>query len=754
MGVPFVLGKPDYFVVDSNNVGLIDSEMYGFSLGASDIAHGGAFVAISREDHEVVIEQDFLGSYGLYLYEDEFFFAVSNSFQKLVEHLAPIRQLTLNDDFVRHFVLADLCSISCEETMVKEIRLLPRNTFVSVNLATLQLAVRVRADYGDNSIPVDTPEGILLLDHWFEKWTKIIRGIWRARRYEISADLSGGFDSRITLCLLLGAGIDMGDLRVNSIEDRLHTHAEDYRISSAIASHYGFQLNVSPSWWDSNEPEPFSLREALDISFYAKSGVHKQLGFKASRSMLPRFNFTGSGGECLRAYWNEPPMDYQERNVRQAFELAPDCAAAYALSMRNIIENSFQALRRITGGKIEGRDLTQSLYKETRCRFHFGRDAVESYFANDIKCTPLIDADLFRLRTNGRGCSDKNLLVAIIFDRYQKELLQFPFEGGRKIEEATLEYARALNRKFPPPSFPEEKGEEVAQIVENASVPPVQTSEEPTNYREIDDCVRTAFESCRERAAFSLIGSDAVYMRQHRLMQRDNYRPLQHAYPCLAATGVAAALDSKGGEFKISSYMQRMAWTKSAVPDESFIQNDYLRLLATARIDVKNHHGSSESGLALLSAGGGYVSVSNPRWFCRDGNEGYVFEGFSGRMELSLRALMAGTVSVEFRSKNAHNAQGAPSPVLVDYTLIEVNGRALCDERMTAWHDDPIKCDTPVHSGDLLTIRAVWGPHNCVLDKQPIAKGAEAEVIEKPAPPTVTRLLRRGKARLLRILSR
>lgn len=74
MGVPFVLGKPDYFVVDSNNVGLIDSEMYGFSLGASDIAHGGAFVAISREDHEVVIEQDFLGSYGLYLYEDEFFF--------------------------------------------------------------------------------------------------------------------------------------------------------------------------------------------------------------------------------------------------------------------------------------------------------------------------------------------------------------------------------------------------------------------------------------------------------------------------------------------------------------------------------------------------------------------------------------------------------------------------------------------------------------------------------------------------------
>ncbi|WP_170272813.1 hypothetical protein [Adlercreutzia muris] len=49
MGVPFVLGKPDYFVVDSNNVGLIDSEMYGFSLGASDIAHGGGRLLQYRE---------------------------------------------------------------------------------------------------------------------------------------------------------------------------------------------------------------------------------------------------------------------------------------------------------------------------------------------------------------------------------------------------------------------------------------------------------------------------------------------------------------------------------------------------------------------------------------------------------------------------------------------------------------------------------------------------------------------------------
>ena len=638
--------------------------------------------------------------------------------------------------------------------MVKEIRLLPRNTFVSINLTTLQLAVKVRADYEDNSIPVDTPEGILLLDHWFEKWTKIIRGICRARQYEISADLSGGFDSRITLCLLLGAGVDMRDLRINSIEDRFHTHAEDYQISSAIASRYGFQLNVSPSWWEGNESESFSLCEALDISFYAKSGVHKQFGFKASRSMMPRFNFTGSGGECLRAYWDELPMSYQERNVRQAFGLASDCAAAYALSMKSVIENSFQALRRITGGKIEGRDLTQSLYKETRCRFHFGRDAVESYFANDIKCTPLIDADLFKLRTNGRGCSDKNLLVAIIFDRYQKELLQFPFEGGRKIEEATLEYARTLNRKFPPSSFAGKETEEVPQIVENASAPPVRTSKEPTNYREIDDCVRTAFESCRERAAFSFIESDAVYMRQRRLMRRDNYRPLQHAYPCLAATGVAAALDDRSGEFKISSYIQRMAWTKSAVFDESFIQNDYLRLLATARIDVKNHHGGSENGLALLSATGGYVAVSNPRWFCRDGNEGYVFEGFSGKMELSLRALAAGTVSVEFRSKNVRDVEGAPSPILIDYTLIEVNGCALCNESATAWHDEAIAGNIPVHSGDLLTIRAVWEPHNCLLDKGPIVKRVEIGAVEKATPSTATRLLSRGKAWLLRMLSK
>lgn len=87
-------------------------------------------------------------------------------------------------------------------------------------------------------------------------------------------------------------------------------------------------------------------------------------------------------------------------------------------------------------------NLLQIHYNETRSRFHFGKSIIESYFSNMVTLTPLIDSNLRKLKTYDND-SDAKLLIAIIFLRYCPQLLDFEFDGGRKIDLDTINYAKS-----------------------------------------------------------------------------------------------------------------------------------------------------------------------------------------------------------------------------------------------------------------------------------------------------------------------
>ena len=107
----------------------VESGFYGYAISEDDIITSenftdsvelsgvGAYLAIQDNGSFIRIIQDFNGSYGLYYYEDKDYFAVSNSFMMLVEHLSKNHELTLNQQYCQSFLFVELYSFIYEETL-------------------------------------------------------------------------------------------------------------------------------------------------------------------------------------------------------------------------------------------------------------------------------------------------------------------------------------------------------------------------------------------------------------------------------------------------------------------------------------------------------------------------------------------------------------------------------------------------------------------------------------------------------------
>ena len=140
--------QENFFVIDSNNLKNVKPHMYGYSISKKGFLTDnyyknlgyyeepesiGAYVMIRINDNEIIINQDFHGSYGLYIYEEKNtkYFAMSNSFLLLEEYLAWKKYISLNKDFSDNFILSWLFTPSIYETMIKEINRLFHQNLVS-----------------------------------------------------------------------------------------------------------------------------------------------------------------------------------------------------------------------------------------------------------------------------------------------------------------------------------------------------------------------------------------------------------------------------------------------------------------------------------------------------------------------------------------------------------------------------------------------------------------------------------------------
>ena len=534
----------NFFVIDSNNLGNFQSHMYGFTISKKGILTDnyyknlgyyekpeplGVYIMIRKFGKKIRIDQDFYGSFGLYLYEDKNteYFALSNSFLLLEEHLVGVHNISFNKDFSDNLIISDLCSPSIHETLIKEIIKLPPNTFLIINVEK-KIHKMYYIDYKEHSIPLESKEGLKIIDNWVDKWGYIIRSL-RNQTNNIFFDLSGGFDTRIILSLLLVSGINLKDILINSYQDNKHSHDEDYEIATNISLNYGFKLNNHNL---DNNFTNWSLKDILFCSLYTKLGFHKEFYLRDKYYSNPRFGFTGFGGEIIRGSPEQPINEYIKKISSNGRQIEGHEEEFYNSSMK-LCNRSIILLNKDKNIK-DDYEISSYLYSRGRARNHFGKSSVEAYIPNIYIIQPLFDPDIKRIKYNLNGNSPHDL-IAYIYIRFGNDLTKFPIQGKRRIDIESIKKARKLNSRLPPYKIKYEYNSHFFIDISRKSL-----ELNSTDKRNIDEYFRNLFKSLKFIKIINRTYDIEVYNWAKEYSNKSNFFPLRHGYGLLA---IATALE-------------------------------------------------------------------------------------------------------------------------------------------------------------------------------------------------------------------
>ena len=153
-GVNYFDVAKEFFLIDSDNLHTTKTRLYGYSIQATGIYEDdnltedaaknfdgrGCYVYVEVRDGKITITQDLNGCRGIYLFRHGDYFALSNSFLRLLDHVKFRYALTVNRDYCNYLLVNDLCSHAYSETAINEIRLVERNAVLHIDAARKTLA--------------------------------------------------------------------------------------------------------------------------------------------------------------------------------------------------------------------------------------------------------------------------------------------------------------------------------------------------------------------------------------------------------------------------------------------------------------------------------------------------------------------------------------------------------------------------------------------------------------------------------------
>lgn len=542
--------EKEFFIIDSNNLEQIDTSLYGYCIQNDTIVTtldkvdenkldgNGAYIYIKNNADNILIKQDYIGSYMLYLYRDNDYFAISNSFQYLVKHIKYSHKISFNNNYAGMFLSEGLCSFSPNETLINEISIIARNIEIFINKTNKSIEFKT-LDYKENTIEPDSEEGLKIIDEWFQRWTTLIRKV-KSQGYSIITDLSGGMDSRLTLPLILGANINLNDIRINSIEPNStesNKFDEDYEIANIISKFFHFELNKKLKV---KYKEKVSANDSLRIAYYLKWGAHREMCYRTHK-MSPIFYISGNGGEILRKCWDIPKETFLnsrlndsnsawKKSSRKIREKLCEC-------IKNIVTNSYETVQKRyekPGYTLKEEQLSKCIYKEARARNHFGKANIEAYFYGIIYGNPLLDPQLNKLKLRSNNCNDYNLLISIILDRFYP-LHNFKFEKNRSIEPNTIKYGKEINKKYPFVNNSNTNAEQPEQMIEGNLMFEYEYTL-PYKLQDNTDTIYKLFYSKTVKSVFKKEYGFHIYRKIMMFSKRIKHYPMRHIYGALAIT--------------------------------------------------------------------------------------------------------------------------------------------------------------------------------------------------------------------------
>jgi len=530
--------EENFFIIDSNNLDNISSHMFGFSVTKNGILTDnyykqlgyyeepepqGVFIMIRILGNQIRITQDFHGSYGIYLYENKEtgYFALSNSFLLLENYLVDKENITFNKDFADNLIITLTYSSSIYETLIKEIIKIPYNAIIIINRQTRKLKFNY-INYKEKSVPFESKEGLKIIDKWIDKWGYIIRSIIK-KTNNIYFDLSGGFDTRTLLSIVLSSGIDINNMSVRSIEDNVHGHDEDLKIAKNISTKFGFRinhLNLDKNFtkWD--------YKDSIISTLYTKLGFHKEFYIKKGFFDKPRFAFSGGGGEYIRGAPNFPISKFIEALSSKGIRIKGHAKEFYNSSFK-LINRSIEYMKKENICDNNEYEISSSLYSMS-LKNHFGKLAVEGFIANIYFIQPLIDPDLMKIKFN---LSEENShdLISYLYVRFAHDLINFPFQGNRTLSQRSIIKAEKLNNILP--TFKNKQDYSINFFLDDKKKSPVIKNKKNKNPVEY---LKRLFESKEFIKIINKLYDNNVYNWAKEYSKKSDYFPLRHEYGLLA----------------------------------------------------------------------------------------------------------------------------------------------------------------------------------------------------------------------------
>ncbi|MBO7080631.1 MAG: hypothetical protein J6V99_01135 [Neisseriaceae bacterium] len=708
--------KNNFFIIDSQHLDKVQSQVYGYCV-KSNISNendsaphlDGAYCLVDVQNGKITVSQDSTGSFGIYLYQKDDYFAISNSLTLLIEYLKDKVSLSLDEDYIKAYFLSGLASLAYSETMVKEIRSLPKDTQLHIDCKTGNLNIKT-IDYQPNSVSLNSAEGMQILDAWFYKWTSIIRYL-ASKTNKLTVDLSGGMDSRMVFLLFVKSGIDMSRLHIRSNTDGLHTHIEDFEIATEIANFYHAHLN-NPSY--NQDAHPLSTEEFVNLSSYIRLGFCTEIYFRNQSHKTPLFAFTGNGGEALRSHWEVSPKQFIADINRQNKTLGIN----FESSVNKILNTAFQAAcEKYHIDDTTSPEAVNAFYQETRCRNHFGKDMAEKSCLNIFTMAPLLDTALAKLNLNGCKTQKRDLIMSVIFERYCPDLLKFKFDSGRFIDPEILAYARQISKKYP--FVATEPSTDNFQSAYSEKTIPDNPSSTRANYQQFVNLWTRAFLSTKLFDDFVQLFPENIYLDALKHRNFIKYHPEKKITPILATYYTNALLKRQNhGDF----FAELTDLDSSYKPEDNkgmhAGENEFLNtLLSKIRLDIKNFSESNpDNDLKIVIPDRFKADIQQPKWFQKNG-QGYVIHADKNTLNIKVKCVHDGELQIWLRTQDVKDIENKRIHYFVDVTKFDFNGQRIISETTAASHDKPIKHSIPVTAGQILDISLVWEKHYYTLEE-------------------------------------
>lgn len=689
----------EFFLIDLNDLSDVKTHLYGFVLDEKNnniifdenieelhkFSPNGAYVYVEDTSNQILISQDFQGSYGLYVYQKDSNCCISNSLFKLFEYIKNKYSFSINYDYVKNSFAGHYSNFIYKETIINEITVISRYNSIKIDKKSKSI-VFIKKKYLEKVVQIDSPGAIAILDGWYNKWISLIRSL-KEKTNNITIDLSAGHDSRLVFGLMLNSNIDMDQITIFSANDSLSTHIVDFEFAKKLSERFDFKLNDMEN---SNIDKTYfnDIETSVLLSLHTHFGEYNQVLYMTSRNNNLAYNFTGYYGENIR--------NYPGLSKESVIELVSRASNDFRDAGKRVYDKNKKYIKEDFGDLYH--DFSHTTFKEIVGATHFGKSTVNKYLINEISLNPLADYELYKIKRSNDNCKDKNLLMAVIFTRYYPELLEYKFNNNVQINKKTIDYAKKINKKYP---FKKEKYHKLsAKKFKTNNI----TYNTPLDDSKITANLIKVFSSNSFRKSFEKYFKPEVYEFLKSNITGNNLFSLHSLYPALYFLYVMNEYE-KNQTNNITSWLNYLA----TIPQYDEMSYGFIKKLlkyTTARIDFIAF--GKDNDVEIVDCDDKDYITQRINWLDSSDQHGISVESTKTKMKLKLRCKREGILGIFLRGIYTLDKNRKTFPIYIDFTKFVVNDKNILEKPKLVSHDNYYLYNMYVNKNQIISISFEW----------------------------------------------